>query len=287
MNDRWLQLQQCAVFSDLSQTEFKALKQHVRVREFEQNEAIVQAVSPRQALFIVLEGTVDLIIAYKENEQKSAVLTLKTGDFWGEHTLLEQGDIVLAAVAKSQCLISELPKKIITPLAKQGSSLLKHLKKECKRHCFYPILSFMPLFEPLTPEERQGIAEHLFNINIAKGTEIIHEGEFDESIYLIKSGEVEVYTSFVEREELQVVQVAQERARLAILQTGDFFGEGAFFTKEPRSATIMASTDVQLLKLPGEDLKTVLKDYPRIEEILKQYHQQRVASTMTTLQSIF
>jgi CRP-like cAMP-binding protein len=94
-----------------------------------------------------------------------------------------------------------------------------------------------------------------------------------------------VWTTLIERGELQVVQADQAQLYLATLHAGDVFGEGAFLTNEPRSATVSARTDVQLLKLPARYLTHIIKKYPHVGTLLKQYHQQRVATTLKLIQS--
>ena len=148
------------------------------------------------------------------------------------------------------------------------------------------MLACMPLFSQLTDHERQDIAKYFFTMNARKGTLIITEGEYDESLYFIIAGEVSVSTTLVERGELQVIQVEEERLHLATLQAGDFFGEGAFFTKEPRAGTVSATTDAKLLKLPQRYLSNILKDYSQVGVSLKEYHQRRIADTMKIIQKV-
>ena len=68
---------------------------------------------------------------------------------------------------------------------------------------------------------------------------------------------------------------------------GGFFGEQALITHEPRSATIIALTDVQLLKFTKHDLAVVVKDHPRVGTLLKKYHEQRISDTLESLKSIW
>ena len=123
-------------------------------------------------------------------------------------------------------------------------------------------------------------------MNVQKGTDIITEGKYDKGIYVIKSGEVEVRTALVEQEDFHVIPTDQKQIRLATLTAGDIFGEGTFFTKEPRSATISALTYTELLKLPAQSLTQIIRNYPHIETLLKEIHQQRVINTVKTLQGI-
>lgn len=66
------------------------------------------------------------------------------------------------------------------------------------------------------------------------GTEIIVEGDIDDSFFIISSGAVEVFKSN------QVI---------GLLQTGDCFGEMGYLAKTERSASIIAQNYVQLMKI--------------------------------------
>jgi CRP-like cAMP-binding protein len=81
------------------------------------------------------------------------------------------------------------------------------------------------------------------------GDAIVTQGELGDCMYVIQSGEVEV---------LQHTNGAEQC--LAVLETGDFFGEMAVFEHEVRSATVRARGDARALKV---DRKTLLR---RIQE---------------------
>ncbi|NKB38641.1 MAG: protein kinase [Gammaproteobacteria bacterium] len=66
------------------------------------------------------------------------------------------------------------------------------------------------------------------------GTEIIVEGDIDDSFYIITTGSVEVFKTN------QVI---------GLLQKGDCFGEMGYLAKTERSATIIAQNYVQLMKI--------------------------------------
>jgi serine/threonine protein kinase len=66
------------------------------------------------------------------------------------------------------------------------------------------------------------------------GSEIIVEGDIDDSFYIITSGEVDVY---------------KDNALIGNLQTGDCFGEMSYLSKAKRTATITAKNDVDLMKI--------------------------------------
>jgi CRP-like cAMP-binding protein len=70
-------------------------------------------------------------------------------------------------------------------------------------------------------------------------------------MYVVQSGQVEV-----------VQKVEGGEQRLAILETGDFFGEMALFEREVRSATVRALVDARVLKIDKKTLLRRIKEDP-------------------------
>jgi eukaryotic-like serine/threonine-protein kinase len=66
------------------------------------------------------------------------------------------------------------------------------------------------------------------------GSQIIVEGEIDDSFFIITSGDVDVY---------------KDGALIGNLQAGDCFGEMSYLSKAQRTATIIAKTRVELMKV--------------------------------------
>jgi eukaryotic-like serine/threonine-protein kinase len=66
------------------------------------------------------------------------------------------------------------------------------------------------------------------------GSQIIVEGDIDDSFYIITSGDVDVY---------------KDGALIGHLQSGDCFGEMSYLSKAKRTATILAKNQVGLMKI--------------------------------------
>ena len=99
------------------------------------------------------------------------------------------------------------------------------------------------LFKALTPQQLTDVAEHMKKRHFAAGDTIIREGEPGEDFFLISDGEVEVIRS------------DHEVARLG---PGDFFGEVALISGEPRNATVVAEGGVDAYALGKNDFQTAL-----------------------------
>ena len=103
----------------------------------------------------------------------------------------------------------------------------------------------IPFLEPLGEAERVKLAEKVDILDFGAGETVIQQGDQGASLFFIHHGEVEVLSS--------AAGLIQPR-RVAILHTGDFFGEMSLMTGERRSATIRTLTDstffvIDLLKV--------------------------------------
>ena len=99
------------------------------------------------------------------------------------------------------------------------------------------------LFKALTPQQLTDVAEHVKKRHFTTGETIVREGEPGEDFFLISDGEVEVIRS------------DHEVARLG---PGDFFGEVALISGEPRNATVVAEGGVDAYALGKTDFQTAL-----------------------------
>jgi small-conductance mechanosensitive channel/CRP-like cAMP-binding protein len=117
------------------------------------------------------------------------------------------------------------------------------------------------LLEALGPEERARVAEQLHHTPFAAGEAVCKEGDEDQGLYMLVRGEAAVRIG-------RGVTV-REVARLG---AGQFFGEMSLMTGEPRSATVVAMTDLDCYRLDPETFRELVRARPaladRVAEIL-------------------
>jgi CRP-like cAMP-binding protein len=111
------------------------------------------------------------------------------------------------------------------------------------------VLSTSPLFEMLSNQELEYVAELSRPRRFTAGQVVFTEGEIGDSLYVIASGEVEVLRR----------NGSGENSAIATLRAPEFFGEMSLIDKEYRSATVRARTDAELLHLTAENLATLRK----------------------------
>jgi len=90
-----------------------------------------------------------------------------------------------------------------------------------------------------------------FGKTFNQGDIIFKEGEVGEELFLILDGSVTVSK-----------EIGGTQKVLAILQSGDIFGEMAIFEDKPRSATIIAHTPTKTLALNKTNFKTIFQLHP-------------------------
>jgi CRP-like cAMP-binding protein len=93
-------------------------------------------------------------------------------------------------------------------------------------------LQRVPIFSGLTEQELRRIAELSRIVEVPAGTVVTEIGQPGEAFFVIIDGTVAVRTP---------VGAGTQ------LQPGDFFGEMSLLDGEPRSATVVATTDLRLL----------------------------------------
>ena len=111
------------------------------------------------------------------------------------------------------------------------------------------LLGHTPLFVSFTPAEIRAIGAALRPARYAQGATIIRQGESGDRFYLLQRGRVAV----IQRDPEGVERTVQELVR------GDYFGEAALLTGEPRNATIRALAPVEALTLSRDDFNRLVR----------------------------
>ncbi|NOT85128.1 MAG: Crp/Fnr family transcriptional regulator [Methylococcaceae bacterium] len=128
------------------------------------------------------------------------------------------------------------------------------------------ILKNNELFNELTHDELQTLAELTLKRTVPKNTLVIGLGDTSNSLYLIKSGKVNVTVTNEEGKEMI----------LSTLQPGDHFGELALLDEDPRSANIITVEKCEFIIIHRADFYAFLKQHASIAIGVIKYLCQRV-----------
>jgi CRP-like cAMP-binding protein len=111
------------------------------------------------------------------------------------------------------------------------------------------LLEQVPIFESLSVEEIEELAEATREIDVPAGTELTHEGRYEGYVFVVISG-----TVGIERDGRLVDRIGP----------GDFFGEIAAVDGGPRTATARSLEDCLLLTVDHEHFYRVLEASPEV-----------------------
>ena len=98
---------------------------------------------------------------------------------------------------------------------------------------------------------------------------IVREGDAGSSMFLIMTGMVRVITG----PEMTPVELAQ-------LKRGAFFGEVSLLTGQPRTATVAAVNEVELIAFEKQDMEPILRKYPRVRKLMQVVVEGRVRTAI-------
>lgn len=118
----------------------------------------------------------------------------------------------------------------------------------------HPVLAGLPIIKFLPPELRRVVVESFTSASYSFGNNIVQEGDEADAFYVICSGKARVIKQGQGGEELP----------LNTLRAGDSFGEMALLDHGKRTATVRASSDVEVLKLDGSVFQALLSAHPEI-----------------------
>ncbi len=116
----------------------------------------------------------------------------------------------------------------------------------------YVALKQIKLFSGLQEAELQAIGSRTNTRVFPRNAIIVNEGDQTDSLYIVISGRVKVFSSDEEGKEVV----------LNTIGPGEYFGEVALLDEQPRSASVIALESAKLAMIPRADFLRYLNEYP-------------------------
>ena len=124
-------------------------------------------------------------------------------------------------------------------------------------------LKRIPLFEAIPDEDLKSVAPFAVTEEYPEGATVVQEGGFSNHFYGIEEG-----TAKVESEGQEVGQ----------LGPGDVFGEQGLLEKQERSASVIATSPLKVIKIEHWELSRMKKTMPDVVEKLRKQVEERSSS---------
>jgi CRP/FNR family transcriptional regulator, cyclic AMP receptor protein len=130
------------------------------------------------------------------------------------------------------------------PAGRQPEQRIRRTRRETAQ-----ALSVVPLFAGFTKRDLGRLAEETDVVSFPPGATIVEEGLLGETMFVVLSGEA---------------KVVQGKRRLGTVRPGDFFGEVALLDGAPRSASVVAETPLEAIRLYRRTLLKMLEAEPQL-----------------------
>jgi len=124
--------------------------------------------------------------------------------------------------------------------------------------------SLPPIFSFLSVEDIESLPERAVHRSYDEGEYVIREGDSSDSMFIIRSGTARVETMLKGR----VV-------RLGGLEQGDFFGEVAFLTGKPRTASVISEGGLEVMEIDRALLQSTIDRNPLVLDSLLDMYKNR------------
>jgi CRP-like cAMP-binding protein len=118
-----------------------------------------------------------------------------------------------------------------------------------RRDAKVELLKKVPLFAGCSKSELRELAKTADELDVREGTVLTREGKSGREFFVLISG---------------TARVTKKGRKVADLGPGDWLGEIALLTDSPRTATVTATSAVDLLVITDRRFRTVVETMPSI-----------------------
>jgi CRP-like cAMP-binding protein/Fe-S-cluster-containing dehydrogenase component len=194
------------------------------------------------------------------------VAELGPGALFGEMTCLNFYPRSATVRADTDVVAFEMLRNVIDIMLK-NKTFRAQIDQNYRRQALEDHLRGVPMFAELSPEFINHLKESVELIRYAPGQVVARQGDAADSFYLVRIGFVKITEEYPSGELV-----------LAYLSRGDYFGEIGPLGGGFRTATCTALDHVELVKIPGDDFRQMVKAFPNVRAGLEKVAAERRAA---------
>ena len=247
------------------------------IEEYGTRETIVRESEIGDAMYIILDGYVEVTIRSSSSDREVGIATLKPGDFFGEQSLLPWGTGRRNASVRAlhSAKVFRIDKKYVLlsikhddeELEDSDSADITTINPKFEPDEVRDLIKDMRLFKSLNNQELATIRDWTDVVTFGPGEFVIKEYQKGEHLYIVLDGTAEVFTL---DEDGKILILAE-------LGAGEFFGEQALMpdSNGKRNAFVRANNETRLIKVPKEYFRLILSRDDKIAAELREIQKNR------------
>lgn len=250
-----------SLFRSIDRTHLDGLRDQLEWVSLAPGEVLFRERDEIDALYIVAEGRLE---ASKQQENldgdptndRLVLAEIAAPAMIGEMHILTGGTRSATITAAQCCGLVKLPKLAFDRLLTQHPHIVSELSKTIMPRLFRDqLVSVLPkLFGELDESLLHDLESKMKWQRLPRGQVLCHQSEPSDSFYIVICGRLQVFIRDVAGKSRQVGEVSQ----------GESVGEMGVFTGEPRSATVVASRDTELVRFSKADFDEFTTRYPEL-----------------------
>jgi cAMP-dependent protein kinase regulator len=232
-------------------------------KEYLLDRGIVRSVAPGTRLchqhqrddrvFILVVGEVEASAG--EDAGKTHIANIKQGEVFGEIAALFGMPRICDITATRPSVVLEIPSGVLRSIIESRSELRDAVMQRFRERITETALRAVPLFRYLPDDSLLQLVESAILVGAPPGSILIEEGEVGDAFYVIIYGNLRVSHDINGR-----------HLNLALLQPGDFFGEWSLLTGAPRTATVSALSQTELVCIERSAFLKIMQLHPEIRD---------------------
>ena len=262
-------LRSAPLFRGLGDNDLTVISDRLRPETYPSGKDIIKQGEPGRTFYLIESGTVEVWVRKEDGDEFLAV-ELGRGDYFGERALLNDAPRAATCRCKTKVQVLSLEKEDFDELVARRFGVAQDVDEAMKRA---DVLAGMPLFSEVGPSQVKEIASKLVDETHTPGSPIIRQGDEGDKFYVIKSGTVEVRRR---------PEGTEEETTVGRLGRGEYFGEIALLMNVPRTASVIAETDTELLSLDRDSFEEVVRDFLQGSRGLEQASSRRMIQLRRT-----
>jgi CRP/FNR family transcriptional regulator, cyclic AMP receptor protein len=115
------------------------------------------------------------------------------------------------------------------------------------------VLRSIPMFAKVDPAKLKLLAFTSERLEYLSGDELFHQGDYADAAFIILKGEADI-----------LVDTPSGRVRVASLGKNDIIGEIAILCDVPRTATVVAQSDLETLRVSKDGFLHLITQFPQV-----------------------
>jgi len=208
------------------------------------------------AVYVIVDGMLRAT-AEREDGTELTLSEFGEGEIAGEMAILAGGGVYSATVSAARdSVLVRIPSRTFEHVLKTSPQVVQELSEGIRRRIARSqlALGLTRLFGPVQDSVLRYVESRVQWVRLQAGEELFSQGDRGRDLYFVLGGRLRA--------------IAEGGRVLNEMSRGESIGEVALLTGEPRTATVIAVRDSQLVRISREMFEEIIQKYPKVMHVL-------------------